>query len=66
MNRQPVQNKIYEIRGVKIMLNRNLAEIYGVETQALNQAIKRNVERFLEDFMFQPTNEKFQYTWIRY
>lgn len=49
----PIQNKIYEIRGQKVMLDRDLAELYGVETRVLNQAVKRNLERFPEDFMFQ-------------
>lgn len=48
-----VINKIYEIRGLKVMLDSDLAELYGVETKVLNQAIKRNSERFPEDFMFQ-------------
>lgn len=52
---QIIQNKIYEIRGQKVMLDRDLAEMYGVETRALNQAVKRNAERFPEDFMFQLT-----------
>lgn len=52
---QIIQNKIYEIRGQKVMLDRDLAEMYGVETRALNQAVKRNAERFPEDFMFQFT-----------
>jgi len=63
MNLQPIQNKIYEIRGVKVMIDRDLAEIYGVETRALNQAVKRNIERFPEDFMFQLTDQEFQ-NWI--
>ena len=50
---QLIQSKIYEIRGLKVMLDRDLAEMYGVETRVLNQAIKRNYERFPEDFMFQ-------------
>lgn len=49
----PIQNKIYEIRGQKVMLDRDLAQLYGVETRVLNQAVKRNSERFPEDFMFQ-------------
>lgn len=52
---QIIQNKIYEIRGQKVMLDRDLAEMYGVETRVLNQAVKRNAERFPEDFMFQLT-----------
>ena len=54
-------NKIYEIRGHKVMLDRDLAELYGVETRTLNQAIKRNIERFPEDFMFQLTKEEWSY-----
>ncbi|PIU40648.1 MAG: DNA-binding protein [Candidatus Omnitrophica bacterium CG07_land_8_20_14_0_80_50_8] len=50
-----IANKIYFIRGKKVMLDRDLAELYGVLTKALNQAVKRNPERFPEDFMFQLT-----------
>lgn len=50
-----IQSKIYEIRGQRVMLDRDLAEMYGVETRVLNQAVKRNIERFPEDFMFQLT-----------
>ena len=53
---QLIQSKIYEIRGQKVMLDRDLAELYGVETRMLNQAVKRNIERFPEDFMFQMTD----------
>ena len=52
------QRKIYEIRGQRVMLDRDLAELYQVETRALNQAVKRNIERFPEDFMFQLTAEE--------
>ena len=55
-----IQSKIYEIRGQKVMLDRDLAEMYGVLTKALNQAVKRNPDRFPEDFMFQLTNEETQ------
>lgn len=55
-----IQNKIYEIRGHKVMIDRDLAEMYGVQTKALNQAVKRNIERFPEDFMFQLTTEETQ------
>lgn len=55
-----IQNKIYEIRGQKVMIDRDLAEMYGVQTKALNQAVKRNIERFPEDFMFQLTTEETQ------
>ena len=53
-----IENKIYEIRGQKVMLDFDLAEMYGVETRTLNQAVKRNIERFPEDFMFQLTKEE--------
>ena len=52
---QKIQSKIYEIRGQRVMLDRDLAAMYGVETKVLNQAVKRNIERFPEDFMFQLT-----------
>lgn len=57
---QIIQNKIYEIRGVKVMIDRDLAELYGVETRALNQAVKRNIDRFPDDFMFQLTDEEME------
>lgn len=47
-----IEQRIYLIRGKKVMLDRDLAELYGVKTQVLNQAVKRNVERFPDDFMF--------------
>jgi len=49
----PIQDLIFEIRGQKVMLDRDLAILYGVELKALNQAVKRNIERFPSDFMFQ-------------
>ena len=55
-----VVNKIYEIRGFNVMLDSDLAELYQVETRTLNQAIKRNIERFPEDFMFQLTDIEWQ------
>ena len=54
----PIQRKIYEIRGQKVILDRDLAALYQVETRVLNQAVKRNIERFPEDFMFQLTKEE--------
>lgn len=48
-----IKNRIYEVRGQRVMLDRDLAELYNVETKVLNQAVKRNIERFPEDFMFQ-------------
>lgn len=56
---QPIQSKIYEIRGQRVMLDRDLAELYQVTTSALNQAVKRNSKRFPPDFMFQLTNQEF-------
>lgn len=53
-----IENKIYEIRGQKVMLDFDLAEWYQVETKNLNKAVKRNKERFPEDFMFQLTSEE--------
>jgi len=54
-----IKSKIYEIRGVKVMLDFDLAEIYGVETKVLNQSVKRNIDRFPLDFMFQLNNQEF-------
>ena len=54
----PIQNMIYEIRGHKVMIDRDLAELYGVELRSLNQATKRNIERFPSDFMFQLTQDE--------
>ena len=58
MELQKIQSKIYEIRGQKIMLDFDLAELYEVETRVLNQAIKRNLDSFPEDFMFKLTAEE--------
>lgn len=55
-----VMNKIYMIRGQKVMLDRDLSELYGVETRTLNQAVKRNTNRFPEDFMFQLTRGEWE------
>lgn len=60
MELQVIQGKIYEIRGQQVMLDCDLAETYNVETRGLNQAVKRNLGRFLDDFMFQLTDEEFQ------
>ena len=57
---QTIQSKIYEIRAQRVMLDRDLAELYQVETRALNQAVKRNIERFPEDFMFRLSGEEWQ------
>lgn len=57
---ETVINKIYHIRGKKVMMDRDLAEMYGVETRVLNQAIKRNEKRFPVDFMFQLTEKELE------
>lgn len=59
MELQIIQNKIYEIRGLKVILDKDLALMYEVTTGNLNKAVKRNADRFPDDFMFQLTNEKF-------
>jgi phage regulator Rha-like protein len=53
-----IQDMIHEIRGQKVMLDRDLAELYGVELKALNQAVKRNIKRFPSDFMFKLTRRE--------
>ena len=55
-----IQSKIYDIRGVKVMLDFDLAEMYGVETRVMNQAVKRNLKRFPDDFMFQLTETEWK------
>ncbi len=56
-----IKNRIYEVRGMRVMLDRDLAELYGVETRVLNQAVKRNIERFPEDFMFVMSTEEMKF-----
>lgn len=60
VSEETILEKIYVIRGLKVMLDRDLAEMYGVEVKRLNQAVKRNSTRFPEDFMFQITFEEFK------
>ena len=55
-----IQNLIYEVRNQKVMLDSDLAKLYGVLTKNLNKAVKRNIERFPQDFMFQLTKEEYQ------
>ncbi len=57
---QSIQNRIYVLRGERVMLDRDLAALYEIETRVLNQAIKRNIKRFPSDFMFQLTPEEFE------
>ena len=59
MELQAIQNKIYEIRGQKVMLDFDLAEMYGTETAQLKRAVRRNIERFPDDFMFTLTIQEF-------
>ena len=54
-----IQNKIYEIRGQRVMLDFDLAQIYQVETKVLKQTVRRNIGRFPQDFMFEITNEEY-------
>ena len=55
-----IASKIYIIRGQKVMLDRDLAELYGVQTKVLKQAVRRNIARFPSDFMFELTKEEFK------
>ena len=60
INNQTIQDKIYTIRGVQVMLDEDLAVLYGVETKVFNQAIKRNIERFPEKFRFQLNEDEYE------
>ncbi len=60
INSQNLQDKIHTIRGLQVMLDRDLAELYQVETRRLNEQVKRNIERFPEEFMFQLSKEEFE------
>ncbi len=57
---EKIINKIYVLRGQKVMLDRDLADMYGIETKVLKQAVKRNVERFPKDFMFEMSKKEFE------
>lgn len=57
---QKILSKIYVVRGEKVMLDRDLAELYGVETKRLKETVKRNIERFPKDFMFEMTAKEFE------
>jgi len=56
--RETIESRIFEIRGRKVMLDRDLATLYAVKTKVLNQAVKRNIKRFPKDFMFQLTKSE--------
>src|SRR3989338_2259955 len=58
VQQEVIERKIYLIRGHKVMLDRDLAELYGVETRVLNQAVRRNINRFPSDFMFSLSREE--------
>ena len=60
METQIIQSKIHTLRGQRVMLDFDLAALYEVPTKALNQAVKRNIDRFPEDFMFQLSVEEWQ------
>ena len=57
-----IENLIQVIRGKQVILDRDLARLYGVETRVLNQAVQRNIERFPEDFMFRLTKEEAEFS----
>ena len=59
VSQKVIASRIYEVRGAKVMLDRDLAELYGVATRVLTQAVSRNGDRFPEDFMFRLSNEEF-------
>ena len=60
LSEELISNKIYFIRNEKVMLDRDLAELYGIETRVLKQAVRRNISRFPEDFMFELSKEEFE------
>ena len=60
LSEETIANKIYFIRNQKVMLDRDLSELYSIETKRLNEQVKRNISRFPEDFMFQLTELEFQ------
>jgi hypothetical protein len=61
-----IQNRIYEIRGERVLLDFDLAALYEVPTKVLNQAVKRNIKRFPKDFMFRLTSEEWQEMWSQF
>ena len=58
INEDTIRDKMYTVRGQKVMLDTDLAKIYGYSTKAFNQQVKRNIERFPEDFMFQLSDKE--------
>ena len=61
MELQIIQNKIYEVRGQRVMLDFDLAEMYGVETKNLKRSVRRNIDRFPDDFMFELTKDEYDF-----
>lgn len=61
MNLQIIKNKIFEVRGHKVMLDFDLAELYGTETKRLKEAVRRNIDRFPSDFMFELTRDEYNF-----
>lgn len=57
---QSLQNRIYEIRGQRVILDKDIAQLYEIETRVLNQSVKRHIDRFPEDFMFQLNKQEFE------
>lgn len=57
---QSLQNRIYQIRGQRVILDKDIAQLYEIETKVLNQSVRRNIDRFPEDFMFQLTNNELE------
>ncbi len=60
VSQETIEQKIFLIRGQKVMLDKDLAELYGIETKVLKQAVKRNIKRFPTDFMFELSKEEFK------
>ena len=57
---QNLQNRIYEIRGQRVILDKDIAQLYEIETRILNQAVKRHIDRFPDDFMFQISSKELE------
>jgi len=58
LSQQEIENRIFSVRGVQVMLDSHLADLYSVETKAINRAVKRNIERFPDSFRFQLTEKE--------
>ena len=61
INEQKIQSKIFTLRNQQVMLDRDLADLYQVETRTLKQAVKRNIDRFPDDFMFELTDDEIDF-----